>query len=607
MSEPVENLVRRLNAKRSGNGWIAPCPAHEDRSPSLNISEGADGRVLLKCHAGCNTKDVIAALGLTLRDLFVKTTGHQCVSGNIRTSPVLRPVFDWQECVDAFTDENIDRIAMWRGYSSEFVSELRDNGQIGIYNGRVSFPVRDDGKIVGAHVLLDSGNWIYVPGGIKSVPFVFGELRPNDRVEVFESTWDGLDYMDKSGDRDSVIISRGTSNAKKSAALIPDGATAYVWTQNDKPGADWERSICANTKAAVKRVKIPTQHKDLNDWTRAGATVDDLIRALASAEVLRETEALPAIEDAAKLLSEPVILPPDVIEGVVHRGAKLVLGGASKSFKTWLLIDLAVSVATGNAWFNGYETRKGAVLYLNLELPAPFFTKRLATVCDERQLSIEPGMLSIWNLRGRALKWAEIQCQIRPDLYLLIILDPIYKLLLGRDENKAGDIASLMSEMELLAQRTGAAIGFGAHYSKGNQSQKESIDRIGGSGVFARDPDSILNFTTHAEENCFTVEASLRNHPPIKPFVVRWEYPLFVVASELNPTRLKLPGRPEQHRAKELLELIDEPISAGEIAKTAYAELGMPRRRVFELLAELKDAGLIRQPQKRGKYEPVGT
>lgn len=71
MSEPVDKLVRQLHAKRSGKGFLAKCPAHDDKNPSLSISEGADGRALLKCQAGCDTKDVIAALGLEPRDLFV--------------------------------------------------------------------------------------------------------------------------------------------------------------------------------------------------------------------------------------------------------------------------------------------------------------------------------------------------------------------------------------------------------------------------------------------------------------------------------------------------------------------------------------------------------
>lgn len=52
------------------NRWQAKCPAHPDKSPSLAINEGRDGRVLVRCWAGCETGDILAALNLTMRDLF---------------------------------------------------------------------------------------------------------------------------------------------------------------------------------------------------------------------------------------------------------------------------------------------------------------------------------------------------------------------------------------------------------------------------------------------------------------------------------------------------------------------------------------------------------
>jgi len=248
-------------------------------------------------------------------------------------------------------------------------------------------------------------------------------------------------------------------------------------------------------------------------------------------------------QDAAKVLAEPIILPSDIIDGVLHKGGKMVLGGSSKSYKTWLQIDLAVAIATGTECLNGYATEKGRVLFVNFELPAAFFHHRLQQVCAEKNVTIKPRMIDILNLRGRIFEWNKLQPQIPPDVYSLIILDPSYKLLLGRDENKAGDIASLVNEFKMLSVRTGAAVLFGAHYPKGNQAQKESIDRLAGSGVFSRDPDTILTFTQHedynAENRCFSVEMTLRNHPPKPSFVVRWQYPLFVVDGTLDPSRLK--------------------------------------------------------------------
>src|SRR5205823_3289137 len=128
---------------------------------------------------------------------------------------------------------------------------------------------------------------------------------------------------------------------------------------------------------------------------------------------------------------------------------------------------------------------------------------------------------------------------LRSRKFSLCILDPIYKGLGHRDENKAGDVASLCNELDKLALRSGAAIAFGSHYSKGNQAAKESIDRIGGSGVFARDPDSILTMTKHEEDEAFTVETTLRNLKPVDSFVVRWEYPLFHRDDELDPKSLR--------------------------------------------------------------------
>src|SRR5205085_6600528 len=84
-----------------------------------------------------------------------------------------------------------------------------------------------------------------------------------------------------------------------------------------------------------------------------------------------------------------------------------------------------------------------------------------------------------------------------------------------------------------------------------------SIDRISGSGVFARDPDSILIFTRHEEENAFTVDATLRNLAPIDPFVVRWDFPLMRPDAALDPTKLKQPkGRTKTHDDDEVFELL---------------------------------------------------
>jgi hypothetical protein len=73
-SGPVARVLARVQGvRRNGTGWTARCPAHDDRTPSLSIAQGDDGRVLLKCHAGCTHKEIAAALGIEERELFPPT------------------------------------------------------------------------------------------------------------------------------------------------------------------------------------------------------------------------------------------------------------------------------------------------------------------------------------------------------------------------------------------------------------------------------------------------------------------------------------------------------------------------------------------------------
>lgn len=71
MTSPIDVVLARLDKpKRTGKGWAARCPAHEDKSPSLSITEAEGGKVLLHCFSGCHAGDVLAAIGLEWKDLF---------------------------------------------------------------------------------------------------------------------------------------------------------------------------------------------------------------------------------------------------------------------------------------------------------------------------------------------------------------------------------------------------------------------------------------------------------------------------------------------------------------------------------------------------------
>jgi len=109
------------------------------------------------------------------------------------------------------------------------------------------------------------------------------------------------------------------------------------------------------------------------------------------------------------------------------------------------------------------------------------------------------GNLDMLNLRGHAAPAEELIPKImrkaRRRNYSAIIIDPTYKVLGDRDENSAGDITDMLNEFEKLAAKLSVSVIFVDHFAKGNSNKKEVIDRISGSGVFARDPDTIMMMT----------------------------------------------------------------------------------------------------------------
>ena len=87
---PVENLISRLQVVKGRNGaWTARCPAHEDKSPSLAVREGEDGRVLLHCFGGCSTSDVLASIGMDMSDLFPSDDKRR----EVTSKPSMKPAF----------------------------------------------------------------------------------------------------------------------------------------------------------------------------------------------------------------------------------------------------------------------------------------------------------------------------------------------------------------------------------------------------------------------------------------------------------------------------------------------------------------------------------
>jgi hypothetical protein len=308
---------------------------------------------------------------------------------------------------------------------------------------------------------------------------------------------------------------------------------------------------------------------------------------------------LPEIVSLREFATNPPSAPPQIIEGILHQGCKMILGGTSKSNKSWCLLDLAISVASGQKWW-GKACTKLPVVYINFELHGWALAQRINALCTARpECSGLGDSLHLWNLRGHnadlTLLRPKLEEQLARDRFGLVILDPAYKVLGSRDENANGEIAGLMNELEGLAQSSGAAVIVAHHFAKGDSAGKEAADRLSGAGAWVRDPDSILVLTPHEEPDCFTVTSILRNLPRVAEFVVGWDYPLMRLAPGLNPEALRRPqAKNKVCTDKEFMELIsDTPAGFASIVTEAAEKLGMSRATSARYLQRLVEAGLI--------------
>jgi hypothetical protein len=232
----------------------------------------------------------------------------------------------------------------------------------------------------------------------------------------------------------------------------------------------------------------------------------------------------------------------EVIKGVLNRGCKMMVAGPSKARKSWILIDLAISCGIGRQWL-GLETEQCRTLFINFELQPWMLWARIHKVIESRgwlphfgkdkKLASSVGWL---NLRGLTNDLVAMAGKLKEAAkgYDMIILDPIYKALGERDENSAGDIANLCNCLEDICGDSGTALVFAHHYAKGMASDKAAMDRMSGSGVWARDPDALVMLTPprppkpangkEPDEPGYDLDMEfvLRAHAPLNPKRLKW-------------------------------------------------------------------------------------
>lgn len=205
---------------------------------------------------------------------------------------------------------------------------------------------------------------------------------------------------------------------------------------------------------------------------------------------------LPDPESMADVWDNLPSLAPPLIDGVLRQGHKMLIAGPSKAGKSYALIELCCAIAEGKKWLK-WNCTQGRVMYVNLELDRASCLHRFKDVYTA--LGIAPDNLSnidIWNLRGRSVPMDKLAPKLirraSKKNYIAIIIDPIYKVITG-DENSADQMAHFCNQFDKVCTELGCAVIYCHHHSKGAQGGKRSMDRASGSGVFARDPDALID------------------------------------------------------------------------------------------------------------------
>lgn len=205
---------------------------------------------------------------------------------------------------------------------------------------------------------------------------------------------------------------------------------------------------------------------------------------------------LPDPESMADVWDNLPELAPPLIDGVLRQGHKMLIAGPSKAGKSYALIELCCAIAEGKKWLE-WNCTQGKVMYVNLELDRASCLHRFKDVYTA--LGIAPDNLSnidIWNLRGRSVPMDKLAPKLirraSKKNYIAIIIDPIYKVITG-DENSADQMAHFCNQFDKVCTELGCAVIYCHHHSKGAQGDKRSMDRASGSGVFARDPDALID------------------------------------------------------------------------------------------------------------------
>lgn len=458
----IDEFVQRIesktgkSARRSGGNYVACCPAHDDATPSLSISEGVDGKVLVKCFSGCSVDAICAAMGLQVSDLFAEPA--KCAAKG--------------EIEYAYCDESgkklFSKIRIEPGFNGKpksfYWKRLNEHGQI----------VKN---LKGCRKVL------------YNLPEVIQGIAEGKPIFLVEGEKDA-DKLRSYG----LVASTAPESLQWNdtfTEVLQNGHVVILYDL-DKTGVQRRDMICDKLYGKVKRLRVvdlpgleyrESHGQDISDWLKLGNTTSQLLELLEKAPDYAPSPQKGKIRAVSMkdflnmdLPKREMLLAPFLpTQGLCLLYAKRGVG------KTHVALGIAYAVATGGKFLKWHAPEPKRVLYIDGEMPAAAMQERLQRIAvTENVQPPDPDYLRLItpDLQEGAMPDLSTQegrtaLQALIDGSDLIIVDNLSSLVRGGVENEA-ESWQPVQDWALDLRRNGKSILFVHHAAKGGQQRGTS-------------------------------------------------------------------------------------------------------------------------------------
>lgn len=487
----------------SGNQYAGHCPAHDDKKASLSISSGADGRILLQCHAGCKTTDIVSAMGLTMRDLYPPEEAPTAGQGKKIVA------------MYSYTDAEGHLLAQKIRYENKSFSWRRPNG---------------------------CGGWEYKRGNTK-VLYNLPEVIAGDPIFVVEGEKD-CETLRKLGLTATTAPDGAGGKSKWDSSFNEffSGKTVIIIPDNDKPGRELAKAAADSIRGIAESVKlvdlskaVPNlpEHADISDiaaWKNQNeleALLNNLIQTTPEYTLIA-SDGPKGKPLNIKYMSQ---IEPKKAEYLLYpylpKGKLCIIAGVSGSTKTWLTLYFASIISKAGRFITDDTFTKrepGIVIYQTKEndyetdirprLDALKANLDNILVIDEHDVDGSSAPLSLTD--GR------IEQVIKKYNAKLLIFDPLQSYL-GEDidMHRANEVRPILDQLIDMANRYSCTVIIVSHMSK--MTTASALDRILGSSdlrnaarsiiVVGSDPnDQNRRVFTHGKNSLGTLGQSIAYH-----------------------------------------------------------------------------------------------